>query len=430
MRFSMWLENRESKLVRISDTVWDCPPMDIPSGINRLYQAFTKAGFQIFIVGGSVRDHLLGLPPKDFDLATNATPDQVKRILDDNKFERTDQVGQQFGVVITNIDNEPYEIATFRTDLTPGRQTEVRWANQAEDAQRRDLTMNALFYDIGKHHIIDFVGGVEDTVAGKVRPVGDPMERFAEDPLRVLRLIRFYTRFNKTPDNIDADVKQAVGHFVTNGLTDKLGGKVAPERIRDEFKKGLKSAKVPVVFLQLYDEFGLLRRYVIPGFSRYNTRFINSRDFCAVIAAILKYNKIDADFETKLKSAIHENSDVERILYYLKMLDLKHGNKVRHMAAREPEQGGNPDILTSLMGKEQDLSDEELQQWARWFHMPIGLAQKFRNYQMRKKLSEIPGGTDLPPGPMMGKYVKGYNTWAALRHLGMMPDFKEWLHSN
>ena len=253
--FTSWKILRESRVMQDQ-------AMPIPPGVRHLYDAFTKAGYIFYIAGGAVRDFVFGKNPKDYDLATNATPEESLKVLDRNGIKHTPQVGEQFGVVIAKIDNEDYEIATFRADLEAGRQTSVQFIRDPKaDAQRRDLTMNALFYDIGKNEIIDYVGGIDDIKNHRVRCVGDPMQRFGEDPLRVLRLIRFHCRINSSP-KLDEETVKAIQSFVSNGLTDKLGRPLANERIRDEFKKGLKSALVPVVFLQLYFKFGILSKFL------------------------------------------------------------------------------------------------------------------------------------------------------------------------
>lgn len=406
---------------------WLKAQMPIPDDIKKIHSAFKDAGYQLKLVGGAVRDFVLGKKPKDYDLATDATPEEVKKILDQHHIPRTDEVGEQFGVVVAKPNDEPYEIATFRIDKEAGRNTAVEFVRDAkQDVLRRDLTMNALLYDLDTKEIEDHVGGVEDIKNNRVRVVGDPMQRFAEDPLRVLRLIRFHSRFNHTLEGIDLSTQQAILHFVKNGLTDSKGKAVPPERIRDEFKKGLASAQVPVNYLKLYDQFGLLRKYVLPGFPKYNTYFINSRDFYAVVAAILKTNKIDEVFENHLKEVIHETEDVERILYYIKMLNLKKGNRNLFKKLR-----GEEDLLVNLMHRppnkpQPEISDEDLQQWAKWNHISMDVVKQMRDYLYKGRVADVPGASDLQ-GKLIGQYIKGYNTWKALRNMGRLPSFKEWL---
>lgn len=155
------------------------------------------AGFQALWAGGCVRDDLLGRTPKDFDVATDATPDQVRAVFGPR---RTLAVGQAFGVICV-LGPKPagqVDVATFRRDATysDGRRPDhVTFSTAEDDAQRRDFTINGLFYDPLEERIIDYVGGREDLDRKLVRAIGDPRERFAEDKLRMLRAVRIATIF-------------------------------------------------------------------------------------------------------------------------------------------------------------------------------------------------------------------------------------------
>ena len=159
--------------------------------VSRLQQA----GHVAYFAGGSVRDRLLGQEPKDYDVATSALPDQVQKL-----FPRvTALTGKSFGVVRVLVGEASYEVATFRHDVAyeDGRRpVAVRFTTAEEDAQRRDFTINGLFYDPLADQIIDHVGGQADLQARTLRAIGDPAARFAEDHLRLLRAIRFATRLN------------------------------------------------------------------------------------------------------------------------------------------------------------------------------------------------------------------------------------------
>src|ERR1700733_298669 len=154
-----------------------------------------RAGHTAYLAGGSVRDHLLGVEAKDYDIATSARPEEVQRL-----FPRvTDVTGKSFGVVRVMVENESYEVATFREDglYKDGRRPDsVRFATAEEDAQRRDFTVNGLFYDPVAERLIDYVGGEADLGAKIIRAIGRPEDRFGEDQLRLLRAIRFATRLN------------------------------------------------------------------------------------------------------------------------------------------------------------------------------------------------------------------------------------------
>ena len=163
--------------------------LNIPSDIKKIYKIFKKNRKQLFVVGGAVRDAVLGKSPKDFDLATDAKPEEViAMIKKDGTLKVGDEVGKSFGVVIVN----GHEIATFRKDIGKGRRPDsVDFTDIQGDVKRRDLTINALFYDIGRGEIVDLVGGIADLKKKKIRTVGNAQQRFDEDPLRKLRAVRF-----------------------------------------------------------------------------------------------------------------------------------------------------------------------------------------------------------------------------------------------
>ncbi len=151
-----------------------------------------RHGFQALLAGGCVRDMLLGRPAKDYDVATDARPADVMRL-----FARTLTVGAKFGVVIVLIRGRPVEVATFRSEAgyEDGRHpSAVRFTSAAEDASRRDFTINGMFYDPPKEQVIDHVGGQADLRKRIIRTVGNPQERFREDYLRMLRAVRFSTQ--------------------------------------------------------------------------------------------------------------------------------------------------------------------------------------------------------------------------------------------
>jgi poly(A) polymerase len=171
-------------------------------------QKLRAAGFEALWAGGCVRDELLGLTPKDYDVATNATPDQIRNLFG---HRRTLPIGASFGVitVLGPRDAGQIEVATFRTDATysDGRHPDsVTFTTAEHDAQRRDFTINGLFYDPIAKNVVDYVGGQNDLQARIVRAIGDPRSRLSEDKLRLLRAVRFAAAFNFTiaPDTLTA----------------------------------------------------------------------------------------------------------------------------------------------------------------------------------------------------------------------------------
>lgn len=170
--------------------------INLTKDIIDIKDVFIKNGYELYLVGGSVRDVLLNKTPKDYDLATNAKPDDIENILQQNGY-KTIATGKAFGVINVITDSDEYEIATFRSDESKGRKPEVKIGVSIEsDAARRDLRINALYYDIDTREIIDLVGGLDDLKNGTIQTVGNPQERFEEDPLRILRFFRFFCRFN------------------------------------------------------------------------------------------------------------------------------------------------------------------------------------------------------------------------------------------
>src|SRR4030088_1760290 len=159
-----------------------------------IVETLRQQGFHAYLVGGCVRDLLLGRDPKDYDVATSATPEQVMSI-----FPETYAVGAQFGVVLVPSPEGDVEVATFRSDIgySDGRHPdEVRFSRDPrEDVARRDFTINGMLLDPLTNEVLDFVGGRKDLEDKIIRTIGDPERRFAEDKLRMLRAVRFAARF-------------------------------------------------------------------------------------------------------------------------------------------------------------------------------------------------------------------------------------------
>jgi len=183
-------------------------------------------GFIAYFAGGCVRDHLMAQTPRDFDIATTATPEEVEKL-----FRRTIPVGKQFGVMIV-IENEiPFEVATFRCEggYQDGRHpTHIAFTQPEEDARRRDFTVNGMFYDPFTEQVIDFVGGVEDLPKKILRAIGNPAKRFEEDKLRLLRAIRFAS-------TLGFEIEEKTWKALCIKAPEIRA--VSPERIREELVK-------------------------------------------------------------------------------------------------------------------------------------------------------------------------------------------------
>ncbi len=205
----------------------------VPQNVKEILTRLHKEGFTAYIVGGAVRDLWMGLQPQDFDLVSNASPEQIQSL-----FPRTLDVGKTFGIIVVVTEEGKVEIARFRTDgaYTDGRHpSEVKFSNPAEDARRRDFTVNALFYDSAKGEVLDYVGGVEDLRACKLRTVGDPAQRFEEDALRMLRAVRFLCQLSQRKFILDPSILPAI-----RVLSERIK-LVSRERITQEMEKILLS---------------------------------------------------------------------------------------------------------------------------------------------------------------------------------------------
>lgn len=193
-----------------------------------IVQTLRAAGHEALWAGGCVRDMLRDSPPADIDIATSATPDEIMA-----RFPNTRQVGVQFGVVLVKQWGHWIEVATFRRDVDyqDGRRPEkVEFTTAREDALRRDFTINGLFYDPLANQVIDYVGGREDLKAKRIRAIGTPAERFAEDHLRMLRAARFAARLSFDIDETTAAAIREHGASLN---------RISPERIREELEKML-----------------------------------------------------------------------------------------------------------------------------------------------------------------------------------------------
>ncbi len=198
----------------------------------QIIHALAEAGHRAFIVGGAVRDQLMGCTPKDIDLATLATPEVVEQVARDNGWE-TVCVGRAFGIVVVVVDGEAYEVASARTEWygeDSRRPAGVAYAGDIrEDLARRDFTINAMAQSIDGG-IIDPFGGQEDLQRGIIRAVGNPAERFQEDALRPYRAVRFAARYGF---RVDEDTQGAIPDMLH-----RVSG-LSVERVRDELEKTL-----------------------------------------------------------------------------------------------------------------------------------------------------------------------------------------------
>jgi poly(A) polymerase len=230
-----------------------------PNALKVLYR-LQRAGFLAYLVGGAVRDLLLQRKPKDFDVGTNARPQQVRQL-----FHNARVIGRRFRLVMVKFSGEVVEVATFRRSPEPpeiedGETVDVlapaaeadEFGTPEEDAWRRDFTVNGLFYNIGDFTVIDHVGGLEDLQGGIIRTIGDPSVRFAEDPVRMMRAVEYGARLGF---QLEPRLAEAVGALHTEIR------RAAPARIAYELVESLKGGQALPIFRGLADS-GLLAHTV------------------------------------------------------------------------------------------------------------------------------------------------------------------------
>jgi tRNA nucleotidyltransferase/poly(A) polymerase len=323
----------------------------VPMDVLEISKLFHENGRDLFIVGGSVRDFLQGKDPKDIDLVTNAQPDWSIKLLKSSGFRVSDEQGKKFGVIRVYTPSEPdgYEIAVYRKDISKGRDTEgdddkVEIGSHItieDDVLRRDLTANALFYDINTKEIVDLVGGIDDIKRGVIRAVGDPSERFDEDRLRILRTLRFAAR---SGGKLDRATSEAIKR------DHRLGGigpkdDVSPERIWDEFVKAFGQCQDFNKYLDLIDYYELWPE-VFPG-STINSERVKSKKLEIILANLF---------------LVDDRSKLEQILVLDYRLDSNLAKRVVFLIGSLNFEG--PEVLSFFRSKNaKGVTDELLREW-------------------------------------------------------------------
>lgn len=269
----------------------------IDSHALKIVRTLQDSGFETYLVGGCVRDLLVGIHPKDFDIATNALPNQVRK-----KVSNAYVIGRRFKLVLVKKGDQQFEVATFRRSVTPEEllaqgddpvEGDNYFGTSEEDARRRDFTINAIFYDPVSEKLIDHCKGLTDIQERVLRMIGDPVERLIEDPIRILRAIRLS---HKLDFSIEPQMRSAI---IT--CSQELKKSVLPRR-REEWLKFLRLPEPQRAFLELYD-LQILEK-ILPGLhnvymngekadifeltlSRINSAFINKSDPTELFAAFM-----------------------------------------------------------------------------------------------------------------------------------------------
>lgn len=268
--------------------------LTIPTPAEKILQTLDEHGYEAYVVGGCVRDSVLGRDPHDWDITTSASPEQVKEI-----FDRTIDTGIQHGTVTVMIDREGYEVTTYRIDgeYEDGRHPkEVSFTSSLEeDLKRRDFTMNAMAYNPSKG-LVDLFGGMDDMENHVIRCVGNPMERFQEDALRIMRAVRFSAQLGFA---IDDSTRQAITALAPNLKY------VSAERIQAELVKLLTSPH-PDYFRVAY-ETGITREF-LPEFDACMETEQNTPHHCYTVGEHILHSTLNvpADKVLRLTMLFHD----------------------------------------------------------------------------------------------------------------------------
>ncbi len=320
----------------------------IDSYALKIVRNLQDAGFETYLVGGCVRDLLVGIHPKDFDIATNALPNQVRK-----KVQNAYVIGRRFKLVLVKRGDQQFEVATFRRNV---REEELQNVGEdavegdnffgtcEEDAKRRDFTANAIFYDPVEQKLIDYCGGLQDVQDRLLRMIGDPKERFIEDPIRILRAIRLS---HKLHFSIESTMRSAIAE-----CAGELKRSVLPRR-REEWLKFLRLDEPHRAFMELFDLH--IMEQILPGLhevfsdsakmevfeihlARINSVGLNKQDptelFAGVMMAFLKaqygeepWNHAELEESPRLSLFMREEMGIfkQEIIVFFKALQVMQG---------------------------------------------------------------------------------------------------------
>ncbi|HEX2549698.1 MAG TPA: polynucleotide adenylyltransferase PcnB [Gammaproteobacteria bacterium] len=303
------------------------------SAINRnalkvLYRLH-EAGFSAYLVGGCVRDLLLGVKPKDFDIATDARPEEVRKL-----FKNCRLIGKRFRLAHILFGSEIIEVATFRTHHENAKEQHGKthqgmiirdnvYGTIEDDAWRRDFRINALYYNIADYSVVDYTGGIQDIKDKVLHMIGDPMQRFHEDPVRLLRAIRFLAKLNIS---ITAETEEPLNRL------SYLLGHVAPGRLFQEvlkfFQEGASLATVLLLqkynlFSQLFPETGkhlentVTMQLLKSALANTDTRIKEDKNISpAFLFAVFLWHPVQKDLETSQQSGLPIYVAYEKALQY------------------------------------------------------------------------------------------------------------------
>lgn len=380
------------------------PPMKFPDGIKRLAEAFKKAkevaigkeidskaggekdvtlkSKKLYIVGGAVRDYLLGHTPKNYDLATDAHPEEVLHILKACKPSvQVKKQDEKKGITWVSLDGEEYEIHTLsKKSNNPEENGDVFTTNPGEDCDKRDFTINALYYDIIGNKIIDHCGGIRHLKDGEIKPIGK-----GEEKLKGVGKYRMMRFMNTVPNGrIDDDTKKSL-HKVAGDDED-----TSPEKIREEFLKGLEHAHSNVKrYITSYSESGLLSK-VFPGLQISDDipDCPTCKNRVIVLAFLLKKNK-PAKLVKCLKELKYTDREIKDAVYLINLLWFA------------------PDYVYDFKREliNTSLTKRQMVDWAKLNKLDKGMIEKLIDYQLQINGNEVAEKEGLD-GDMLRGHIK------------------------
>jgi len=346
----------------------------------KILKKLRRNGFEALLAGGCVRDMLLGRRAKDYDIATNAQPKEITEL-----FKRTLNVGAKFGVIIVLVENHQVEVATFRTetDYVDGRHPgSVKFTTAAEDASRRDFTINGMFYDPLKKEVIDYVEGQADLRAKIVRTIGKPAERFSEDYLRMLRAVRFSTQLSFT---IEPLTWSAI--CINASKTTQISG----ERISIELEGILVNPNRSAGASMLFNSG--LAEVIFPGLSSKNGK--------TAIEVLGRLQK-NVDFALAL-ACLFVGCETEFATEMIRILKLSR-NQTKHFKFLLANRGKLLDDQMSLANLKKILAEpyfDDLYEFQRAIQMAEGgIAGTVPLKNLNKRIKEL-GDVELRPDPLL-----------------------------
>lgn len=361
--------------------------IDIPSVIWELNDIFKKNNHKLYIVGGAVRDFETGDTPKDFDLCTDALPNEVIDMLS-SKYKVQLQ-GEAFAVVVVFPPEVPegMEIATFRIDVSKGRNPEVKIGGVTieEDVTRRDITINAMFYDLQTREIVDLVGGREDLKNKIIRMVGDPVDRISDDPLRILRVFRFASRYGSTLD------KETIDAIHSHNDISSVSMERVWDSVNGEFMKSHKQAKDFRQYLKFLKEFHIMEQ-ILPNLN-VNIDIKNDNSIVLVLAQMLKDNDLN-----KLKSILNTCSISSYIINQIVFLiDFLRFNK--------------NEVFDTYKSKVRNKVDNNtIKKWLSINNIQHHDTNKFIHYKPSVNADDVMRDFNLKPSKELGDKIKELET--------------------